>query len=92
MDDKTLSESLSDISTSFKEASDQYDQKAEEFGRAFHMKTNYMPSTSLPSVFTKGTSWKRDLIDMFSMILSALILIAILLVWTVGILISITAW
>jgi len=34
MDDKTLSESLSDISTSFKEASAQYDQKAEEYWKS----------------------------------------------------------
>ena len=34
MDDKTLSESLSDISNSFKEASDQYDQKAEEYWKS----------------------------------------------------------
>ena len=31
MDDKTLSESLSDIASSMQEASDQYDQKAEEY-------------------------------------------------------------
>ena len=34
MDDKTLSESLSDISNSFKEASDQYDRKAEEYWKS----------------------------------------------------------